>query len=167
VVISDPILLGSVIGNLTRNESLQEQIMNKTVAVIFPDTGKAREGNLVLKKFGAEGITAHASAIISKNSDGKLRVLEAAYDGSHVTVVAALIGGLVGFPGGAVAVATDPVLSSVFILPAGNEPAPDEKSAHKVHYGASAFWGYTLIARAVAGEVLFLTLDLSLNSALL
>jgi len=79
--------------------------MNKTVAVIFPDTGRAREGNLVLKKFGAEGIAVYASTIISKNSDGKLRVLEAAYDGSHVTAVAALIGGVAGLPGGPLAVA--------------------------------------------------------------
>ena len=73
--------------------------MNKTVAVIFPDTGTAREGNLVLKKFGAEGITVYVSAIISKNSDDKLRVLEAAYDGFRVTAAAALIGGLAGFGG--------------------------------------------------------------------
>jgi hypothetical protein len=42
----------------------------------------------------------------------------------------------------------DPVLSSVLIPPTGNEPAPDEKSAHKVHYGASAFWGSWVIRMA-------------------
>jgi uncharacterized membrane protein len=79
--------------------------MSKTVAAIFPDIAKAREGNLVLRKLGAEGIAVHTSAIVFKNSDSKLSVLDAAYDGSHVTAVAALIGGLAGLPGGPLAAA--------------------------------------------------------------
>jgi hypothetical protein len=44
----------------------------------------------------------------------------------------------------------DTLLSSVLIPPAGDEPAPDEKSAYKVHYGASASWGFQVIR--MAGE---------------
>jgi hypothetical protein len=41
----------------------------------------------------------------------------------------------------------DPVLS-VLIPQARYEPAPDEKSAHKVHYSAFAFWGSWVIRMA-------------------
>ena len=49
----------------------------------------------------------------------------------------------------------DFVLSSVLIPPARNEPAPDEKSAHKVHYSASAFRDPgEFFAERFAGDVL-------------
>jgi len=70
--------------------------MTKIVAAIFPDEAKAHEGNLALKKLGAEGIAVYASALVSKNSDNRLTVLEHACAESHMTAVAALIGGLAG-----------------------------------------------------------------------
>ena len=79
--------------------------MSKIVAAIFPDKAKADEGNLALKKLVADGIAVHASAIVSRDLDSKLSLLECAYKGSHVTAAAALIGGLAGLPGGPIAAA--------------------------------------------------------------
>lgn len=79
--------------------------MNKIVVAIFRDKAGADEGNLALKKIVAEGISVSASAIIFKNSNNQLSVLEHAHDASHVTAVAALIGGLAGLPGGPLAAA--------------------------------------------------------------
>jgi uncharacterized membrane protein len=80
-------------------------MMSKIVAAIFPDKPKADEGNLALKKLVADGIAVHASVIVSRTSDSKLSVVEYAYEGSHVTAAAALIGGLAGLPGGPIAAA--------------------------------------------------------------
>jgi uncharacterized membrane protein len=79
-------------------------MMNKIVALIFPEKANADVANLAFEKFGAEGIEVYALTIISRNSDGRLSVLEHTYDGSHVTAVAAMIGGLAGLPGGLLAV---------------------------------------------------------------
>ena len=67
--------------------------MNKIVAFIFPEKANADEANLAFKKFCAERIEVYALTIISKDSDSRLSVLEHTYDGSHVTAVAAMLGG--------------------------------------------------------------------------
>ena len=77
--------------------------MNKIVAFIFPEKANADEANLAFKKFCAEGIEVYALTIISKDSDSRLSVLEHTYDGSHVTAVAAMLGGVAGLPGGLLA----------------------------------------------------------------
>jgi uncharacterized membrane protein len=79
-------------------------MMNKTVALIFPGKANADRANPAFRKLSADGIKVYALTIITRNLDRRLSVLEHIYHGSHVTAVAAMIGGLAGLPGGLLAV---------------------------------------------------------------
>lgn len=75
--------------------------MTKLITVIFPDEAKVHEGIRVLKEVQAEGsIKLYASAVVARDSGGKLSVQEITQEGPGVTAVGALIGGLAGLPAG-------------------------------------------------------------------
>jgi hypothetical protein len=80
---------------------------------------------------GAGGSTIHQDELhvapphATQNSVRRLRSLDGAARGSYCHQALRL--GLI------------PFLAPVLAQPVGNKPAPDEKSAQKVHYGASVF----------------------------
>ena len=82
-------------------ETKQEIAVSKLIVVSFPDETKIREGIRALKEMQAGGnIKIYASAVVAKDSGGKLSVQEIAHEGLGVTTVGALIGGLAGLPAG-------------------------------------------------------------------
>jgi len=74
--------------------------MSHFVVVIFPDTAIASEGNKSLYELRARGMTVYGSAVLGKDSQGRISVLDRVADSSHATAVAALIGALAGLPAG-------------------------------------------------------------------
>ncbi len=79
--------------------------MHRFVTVIFPDKEMASAGNRALKDFGTNEVTIYASAVIFKDANGNIAIAERSDSGSHVTAIAALIGGLAGLPAGPLGVA--------------------------------------------------------------
>ena len=78
--------------------------MGNLVVVIFPDAAKIAQGIRVLKDLHAEGSgNLHASAVVAKDSGGKLSVQKVTKEGFGGTAVGALIGGLAGLPVGPLA----------------------------------------------------------------
>ena len=74
--------------------------MSHFVVVIFPDTAIASEGNKSLYELRANGMKVYGSAVLGKDSKGRISVLDRVADSSHATAVAALIGALAGLPAG-------------------------------------------------------------------
>jgi uncharacterized membrane protein len=80
--------------------------MTKYIVVIFPNESRAYEGKRALSDLHTEGsITVYGSAVIAKETDGKISVKESADSGPLGMGVGALVGGLVGLLGGPVGVA--------------------------------------------------------------
>ena len=78
--------------------------MGNFVFVVFPDEVKTREAIRVLKDLHGKGsINLYASAVITKDSGGKLSVQKVTKEGFGGTAVGALIGGLAGLPVGPLA----------------------------------------------------------------
>jgi uncharacterized membrane protein len=79
--------------------------MSKFVVVIFPDEAKIPQATCALQDMHAEGsIKLYASAVVARDSGGKLSVQEVTKEGLGGTAVGALIGALAGLPGGPLAV---------------------------------------------------------------
>ena len=79
--------------------------MSKLVIVNFPVEGQTRHGIGAIKKMHAEGsVKLYASAVVTKDSGGKLSVQEITNEGLGGTAVGALIGGLAGLAAGPLAV---------------------------------------------------------------
>lgn len=75
--------------------------MEKMLVVIFDDEAKAYEGSQVLKQLDAEGsITIHAEAVIKKNPDRTVSVMQSGDDFPIRTVGGTAIGSLIGLLGG-------------------------------------------------------------------
>ena len=74
--------------------------MSQFVIAVFSDKASADNANRALRKFGTEGMMIYRSAVLSKNSEGRISVLDRVEERSKVTVVAALIGALAGFSAG-------------------------------------------------------------------
>jgi len=75
--------------------------MSKFVVVIFPDEMKINQGTRTLKDLHEKGsIKLYASAVVARDSGGKLTVREITNEGLGGTAVGALIGGLAGLPAG-------------------------------------------------------------------
>lgn len=72
--------------------------MRRFVAVIFSDWATASAANGALKESGANETAIYASAVVIKDAHGNISILDRSDSGSHVTAVAALIGGLSGLP---------------------------------------------------------------------
>ena len=79
--------------------------MSNLVVVIFPDEAKIAQATRALRDMHAEGsIKLYASAVIARDSSGKLSVQEIAKEGLGGTAVGALLGALAGLPVGPLAV---------------------------------------------------------------
>ena len=75
--------------------------MSKFVVAIFPDEAKISQGTSALRELRAKrSIKLYASAVVSRDSGGKLSTQEITNEGLGGTVVGALIGGLAGLPAG-------------------------------------------------------------------
>jgi uncharacterized membrane protein len=79
--------------------------MSKFVVVIFPDEAKIPQATRALQDMHAEGnIKLYASAVIARDSGGKLSVQEITKEGLGGTAVGAFLGALAGLPAGPLAV---------------------------------------------------------------
>jgi uncharacterized membrane protein len=79
--------------------------MSKFVIVSFSDEAKTQRGIRALKELNANGgIKLYASAVVARDSNGKLSVQEITNGGLGGTAVGAFIGGLAGLPAGPLAV---------------------------------------------------------------
>ena len=74
--------------------------MSQFVVATFPDVATATKANKSLRDFRATGMTVYGSALLGKDSNGRISVLHRVADSSHATAVAALIGGVAGLPAG-------------------------------------------------------------------
>lgn len=75
--------------------------MSKFVIVVFPDEEKATQGARHLEKLDEEGsITVYATAIISKDEQGRGTQEDSRMPRPRGMVLGALVGGLVGMIGG-------------------------------------------------------------------
>ena len=74
--------------------------MSQFVIAVFSDKASADNANGALRKLGTEGMMIYRFAVLSKNSEGRICMLDRVEEGSKVTVVAALIGALAGFSAG-------------------------------------------------------------------
>jgi uncharacterized membrane protein len=73
--------------------------MSEFVVVIFPDDTKTHQVTVALDKLQAEGgVALYASAVVARDSDGKVSVRKIADEGLGATTIGALIGGLAGLP---------------------------------------------------------------------
>jgi uncharacterized membrane protein len=79
--------------------------MRKFGVAIFPDERAASNGCRALKELTERGTTIEASVVVCKHANGNISVLDRSDKESHVTAVAAMIGGLAGLPAGPLAVA--------------------------------------------------------------
>ena len=78
--------------------------MSKFVVAIFPDEAKLTQATRALEDLRAEdSIKLYASAVVARDSNGKLSVREVTKEGFGGTAVGALIGGLAGLPLGPLA----------------------------------------------------------------
>jgi uncharacterized membrane protein len=78
--------------------------MSKMMVVVFDDEAKAYEGSRALMDLHREGsITAYAGAVISRDSDGKVRVKEDADEGPIGTALGMMTGAMIGILAGAAA----------------------------------------------------------------
>ena len=78
--------------------------MSKFVLVTFSDEAKAHQGICAVRDLHAKGsIKLYASALIARDSGGKLSVQEITNEGRGGAVAGALIGGLAGLPAGPLA----------------------------------------------------------------
>jgi uncharacterized membrane protein len=76
------------------------------VAVTFPSATMTREGVDAIKRLRAEGsIRIYGTAVVTRDSMGKLSVQEVGKRGHAATVASTLIGGLAGLPFGPLAMA--------------------------------------------------------------
>ena len=81
--------------------------MNQFVALSLPDKMKVDGAISALRRLHSErSIKLFASAVVTKDSDGKLSVQEITKEGRGGTAVGALIGALAGLPAGPAAAAT-------------------------------------------------------------
>jgi uncharacterized membrane protein len=78
----------------------KEAIVSEIIVVAFSDKAGADKGSVCLKKLITQGITVYRSAILSKNSEGRIFVSDRVDEKSYTTLVTALIGGLAGLPAG-------------------------------------------------------------------
>jgi uncharacterized membrane protein len=93
----------------------QETSMSKFVVVIFPDEAKITQGTRALKDLHAEGIIKlYASAVVARDSGGKLSVQEVIKEEHGGTAVGALIGGLAGLPAGPLAATIGAASGAIF-----------------------------------------------------
>ena len=75
--------------------------MEKMLVVVFENESSTYEGSRALKQLDAEGsITIHAEAVIKKDSNGKVSVMQAGDDFPVRTVGGTAIGSLIGLLGG-------------------------------------------------------------------
>ena len=80
--------------------------MNKMLIAVFETETKAYEGLSALKGLHANGdITLYATAVISKDQNGQVRVKDSADEGPIGTGVGLLTGSLLGLLGGPVGLA--------------------------------------------------------------
>ncbi len=80
--------------------------MNQFVALSLPDKMKVDEAISALRRLHSErSIKLFASAVVTKDSDGKLSIQEISKEGRGGTAVGALIGALAGLPAGPAAAA--------------------------------------------------------------
>jgi uncharacterized membrane protein len=80
--------------------------MDQVFTFTFPDETRIAEAIRVVRKFCSETRgKVYASAVVTKDRDGKLSVQEISRPGHGATIVAALIGALAGLPAGAAAAA--------------------------------------------------------------
>jgi uncharacterized membrane protein len=80
--------------------------MSEFAVVVFPDERKAREGLLALEMLHEEGsVTLYASALVERDADGTLSVLEQTEPGALGFGVGALVGALIGLFAGPVGAA--------------------------------------------------------------
>lgn len=80
--------------------------MNKMIVTIFNDDGGAYEGVKALRELHAEGsLTLYASAVIAKDTNGRLSVKQADDQGPFGTVLGLTTGSLIGLLGGPVGLA--------------------------------------------------------------
>jgi len=78
-----------------------ENVMSKFVVVVFPDETKMNQRARTVRDLHAKGgIKLYASAVVARDSSGKLSVREITDEGLGGTAVGALIGGLAGLPAG-------------------------------------------------------------------
>ena len=74
--------------------------MRKFGVAIFPDERAASNGCRALKELTERGTTIEASVVVCKHANGNISVLDRSGKESHLTAVAAMIGGLAGLPAG-------------------------------------------------------------------
>jgi uncharacterized membrane protein len=75
--------------------------MNRLAVLTFPNQTKIDEAIRALRKLhSGPGIKLYASAVVTKNADGKLKVQEITKEGHGGIAVGALIGALAGLPAG-------------------------------------------------------------------
>jgi uncharacterized membrane protein len=74
--------------------------MSQFVSTAFSDRASADNANRALRKLGTERMMIYRSAVLSKNSEGRIFMLDRVEEGSKATMVAALIGALAGFSTG-------------------------------------------------------------------
>jgi uncharacterized membrane protein len=75
--------------------------MERMLVVVFDDESKAYEGSRALTQLDSEGsISAHAKAVIKKNADGTVSVMQTGYDLPIRTLGGTAIGALIGLLGG-------------------------------------------------------------------
>jgi uncharacterized membrane protein len=78
--------------------------VSKFVLVTFPDEAKAHQGTSAVRDLQAKGSTKlYASALIARDSGGKLSVREITNEGRGGAAAGALIGGLAGLSAGPLA----------------------------------------------------------------
>src|SRR5215831_704613 len=95
--------------------------MDKMLVVIFDDESKAYEGVKALRELHAEAsLTLYATAVIAKDTQGKVSVKQAVDQGPTGTVLGLTTGGLIGLLGGpiglAVGAATGTIAGSLYDL---------------------------------------------------
>ena len=75
--------------------------MSRFVVAVFPTEAKAYEGTRAMKDLQAEGsLVLYGMAVVRKDAQGGLSVIQAAGEGPLGTGVGALLGGLIGLIGG-------------------------------------------------------------------
>jgi uncharacterized membrane protein len=118
--------------------------MSNIVVIIFPDEAKIAQATRTLQDFRARGNnTLHASAVVAKDSSGKLSVKEITKEGHGGTAVGALLGGLAGLPLGPLAATIGAaggatIGVSAELLNKGDEAAFVEKISRELAPGKSA-----------------------------
>lgn len=87
--------------------------MSKFIAIFVDDESSAYEATRALRALhGESSITLYSAAVLTKDSDGKIRVKGEADGGLVGTGMGALTGGLIGIFGGAIVAAAAPVAAA-------------------------------------------------------